>query len=727
MGPLLDQARALIAGESLEDGGFLAGALYTALLPRQVRAALGAHYTPPALATRLLDLAESSGVDWAETRALDPACGGGAFLAPLALRILGAEGVRQASAEERLRVLERSIAGIEIDPFAAWMSRVLLRLAAYPLLVEAGRDLAPVVSEGNTLERVHADARRFDLIIGNPPYGRVRLSADERSRFRRSLHGHANLYGLFLDSALRMLRPDGGVAFLTPTSFLGGLYFSRLRRLLSRQAPLRRIDFVETRTNVFDDVLQETCLALFAPDRGPTPCAGRGHAASVGSLHVGQRGVRVEEIGRVRVQADDGEPWLLPRTRRQADLVRGAGRLVGRLPDIGYQISTGPLVWNRHKHQIRTRPGPNTFPLVWAEAVRPEGFSFDYRTRDHAFVELEPGQEHLLLREPAVLIQRTTPKEQPRRIVATVIPQRFLDEHGAVVVGRRRGRTEAVVGAGPGAWPAQGVAGRWYGENSREPIRDETLRSMVDLGVVVTRAGLPTTSPRPRYALQRDFADLFDPHLGGEQLDAAIAAWRRRHLSVAALARLALRGQAASSGEDAPLVRLPTGETRRLAPGPSNWLAKAVVEVFAPRFLEDPAVVIVSESARKLVVRDDELCRALGIDLDVRATLPDLVLADVGLRQPLLVFVECVHSDGPVTARRREELEVLATKAGWSPSDCAYLTVFRDRVDSPFRSMAASLAWGSFVWFVSEPDGLVVLRHDGPEELRSLGWWHCGR
>lgn len=50
-----------------------------------LRAARGAYYTPPVLAERLLDLAAAEGADGSTiTALLDPARGGGAFLAPLA-------------------------------------------------------------------------------------------------------------------------------------------------------------------------------------------------------------------------------------------------------------------------------------------------------------------------------------------------------------------------------------------------------------------------------------------------------------------------------------------------------------------------------------------------------------------------------------------------------------------------------------------------------------------
>jgi hypothetical protein len=44
--------------------------------------------------------------------------------------------------------------------------------------------------------------------------------------------------------------------------------------------------------------------------------------------------------------------------------------------------------------------------------------------------------------------------------------------------------------------------GRWYAENTREPLRDEVIRNgLVPVNAVVERAGVATTSPKGRYAL----------------------------------------------------------------------------------------------------------------------------------------------------------------------------------------------------------------------------------
>src|SRR3546814_11908257 len=99
-------------------------------MPDTVRAGLGAYYTPPALCERLLDMAGECGVDWRTARVLDPACGGGAFLSPVAQRM--AASLEDCSAPVALASIARRLRGFEIDPFAAGMSRVFLDVALQP-------------------------------------------------------------------------------------------------------------------------------------------------------------------------------------------------------------------------------------------------------------------------------------------------------------------------------------------------------------------------------------------------------------------------------------------------------------------------------------------------------------------------------------------------------------------------------------------------------------------
>jgi hypothetical protein len=158
------------------------------------------------------------------------------------------------------------------------------------------------------------------------------------------------------------------------------------------------------------------------------------------------------------------------------------------------------------------------------------------------------------------------------------------------------------------------LGARWYADNTCEPIRDETLRDgLVAVGAVLRREDLPTTSGNPRYALKRDFAVLFDPTVEGAPLERAITAFQVKHLTKSALARTSIIRAGAVATEGGLLVAFPNGETRKLAPGPSSIISKAVIERFTKLFLTSPAVLWLSESGNKVVARDDRLAEAIGL------------------------------------------------------------------------------------------------------------------
>ncbi len=266
--------------------------------------------------------------------------------------------------------------------------------------------------------------------------------------------------------------------------------------------------------------------------------------------------------------------------------------------------------------------------------------------------------------------------------------------------------------------PSFAPAGKpWYADTTREPIRDETLREgLVAVGAVVVREGVPTTSSKPRYALVPDFAALFDPGLTSGPFDAACVAWQQARLSAGALARVQLQRAGAAAGMQGVLVTFPSGETRRLVAGPSSIITKAVVEEFATAFLEQPAVIWLSESGNKVVARDDKLASQIGLGIRPDKDLPDIILADLGPSEPLLVFVEVVATDGPVTSRRQQAL--LEVAAAFHPENVAFVTAYRDREAPAFRKTFGQIAWRSFVWFASEPRQIVGLHDTAVDDVR---------
>ncbi|WP_248485418.1 N-6 DNA methylase [Pseudomonas sp. CYM-20-01] len=424
---LADQIGRMAAKLDAEAAAYQIGLTYTGMLPTEHRGEFGVFYTPPALTARLIDQATAAEVNWAKCRVLDPACGGGAFLAPIAQRIM--KELESCSPKLLLQSIGNRLHGFEIDPFGAWLSQVTLDAVLLPISSVSGLTLPVMVTVCDSLRQPPAKDQ-FDLVIGNPPYGKAKLDSKTRELYRRSLYGHANLYGLFTDLAIRQTKVGGIVAYITPTSFLAGGYFKNLRDLIGREAPPLSIDFVAARKGVFDDVLQEMALTTYRKGGKLAPVK----VSEITSSPDGM--LEVTETGFITLPRESTFPWILPRNPSQTLLVEKLSKMPCRLADWGYGVSTGPLVWNRHKSQLVYKAGTGRFPLIWAEAITSDGkFIFRAEKKNHApYFDLKSSDLHLLTTKPCVLLQRTTAKEQTRRLIATTLPIEFLELHGGVVI-----------------------------------------------------------------------------------------------------------------------------------------------------------------------------------------------------------------------------------------------------------------------------------------------------
>jgi len=408
------------------------GLAYVSALSAATRARHGRHYTPTILAERLWAMARNAlghGQRSAQLTRLvrDPACGGGALLLPALREHLAAS--HRVDPQMVMAGLPNLIEGVDADPAAVWVANVVLAAEVLPVLARVPeRRRRPLPALARVADGLAPGERRAHVTLMNPPYGRVRLSAEDRTRFANVLYGHANLYGLFLGAALEELRDDGVLAALVPTSFTSGRYFTKLRAEMARLAPLRDVTFLTKRDGVFSSVLQETCLAVFT--RQPS------RRTTVSNMDVGAPAPTATSVASVKAHYSDG-PWVLPRRPDDAPIAAAASRMPMTLGGAGWSASTGPLVWNRRRSDLHARSANGRLRVVWAADLDGGILHRDKARSAMRFLKIrnEGDRAVMALTEPAILVQRTTAPEQHRRLVATELTAADLAlEGGAVVV-----------------------------------------------------------------------------------------------------------------------------------------------------------------------------------------------------------------------------------------------------------------------------------------------------
>jgi SAM-dependent methyltransferase len=206
---------------------------YEAGLPMKERKRRGHFSTPPELVALILDACGyTPDRDLSTLRVLDPACGGGNFLAAATRRLLFSALQRHTSPSEAIEALRRNLWGLDPDPVACFLAEMQMRTVLAAELPES--DVSGLhIHQGDGLVLPWHEGQSVDLFLANPPYLAAKntdLSGYHLARQR----GQADSYLLFVSLALQVVRPDGWLALVLPDPVLARANAMRERqRLLS--------------------------------------------------------------------------------------------------------------------------------------------------------------------------------------------------------------------------------------------------------------------------------------------------------------------------------------------------------------------------------------------------------------------------------------------------------------------------------------------------------------
>jgi hypothetical protein len=197
----------------------------------------GVVYTKPWVVRLILDLAGyTEEADLVNCLAIEPAAGDGAFLVPMAKRLI------TSCRRQDLPIsnVAQSLLAYELDETSATITRsaVTNALTALNVSHEQALHLAcEWIRVGNYL----FDAPSIppaNFVIGNPPYIRLEDMDDAtmgtyRAMYR-TMRGRADIYVAFFEAALRRLKPNGVCAFICADRWMFNQYGTELRQFVAQ-------------------------------------------------------------------------------------------------------------------------------------------------------------------------------------------------------------------------------------------------------------------------------------------------------------------------------------------------------------------------------------------------------------------------------------------------------------------------------------------------------------
>jgi len=218
---------------------------------------LGQIYTPLPIVEKILEDSGFYQLDPDQQSVLDPACGDGRFLVPIVKFF-----IENSSGEKLIQRLE-SVSGWDIDPEAIAQCRQNLDDLVRPLNLIINWKLFNL----NALEQIKS-AKKFDLIIGNPPYIRIQHLPVAQRKFIQSVYsfcssGSTDTYLAFFQLASELLTENGSCAFITPNSFFTSQTGKPLRSYFKYNRNLKQITNYGT-IRIFEKTGTYAAITIFS-------------------------------------------------------------------------------------------------------------------------------------------------------------------------------------------------------------------------------------------------------------------------------------------------------------------------------------------------------------------------------------------------------------------------------------------------------------------------------
>jgi adenine-specific DNA-methyltransferase len=424
--------------EPLDRAAYYLSCVYAFLCDPDERRDLAMYFTPPSLARHIIAIAaREAGAAFTALRFMDPACGGAAFLLPVAIKLRTAMLAQGFSAGKIIRAVNRQVIGVEKDATLAELCRQFIRIALAKELTESRQTLGSIVRVDNALSLLsRGQLPRVNVLLCNPPYRKIRASELSwfRHRFPEVIFGQPNLYTMFMRAAIELVIPGGLIALLTPTSYFSGPTYERIRSFITWQTSILRIDLVHERDNLFLGV-QHDVAVLLARRRLTRPAQ---QSAQVFTWHDCNGW---ESLGAVALP-NDGGAWHLPRDAVTARALVQSKSSSSSLAEYGYRPRVGVYVWNRdprrtRKVRPRGRDRKLAVPVIWATQIGQDGqFHFISKSRKEKrarYILLRPDNRGGVFTRDCVLLQRTSSRGQHQRLVAAALPRGFAKRHSGFV------------------------------------------------------------------------------------------------------------------------------------------------------------------------------------------------------------------------------------------------------------------------------------------------------
>ncbi len=266
--------------------------------------------------------------------------------------------------------------------------------------------------------------KKYDIIIGNPPYKKIRKDAVESIKNVELVYGQPNVYGLFIGRGMNLLKENGQLVYLVPRSIFNGKYFGKLRKILYEGYSLSFIHSFESRSKVInDEILQE--IVIIKIEKRTIDNISINHSLGIEDIDM----KLCFEVDKSIIWDKYSSKIRLPINSKDVALIQKMNSLKYRLSDLEWRFKTGPVVDFRLKEYISYEQGAGDYlPLIWCVNFGNSRISWPIlKTKFPQYIAVDAPNSNLLMRGDYLLVKRFSSKEEDKCLKPNIISSSSLN------------------------------------------------------------------------------------------------------------------------------------------------------------------------------------------------------------------------------------------------------------------------------------------------------------
>ncbi|TXJ34185.1 methyltransferase domain-containing protein [Brachyspira aalborgi] len=248
---------------------------------------------------------------------------------------------------------------------------------------------------------IDINKKKYDYIIGNPPYFEIRLNEKLKAKHFEIIKGRVNIFSLFIKIGLEALKDEGYLAYVVPPSMNNGAYFSKLREYIIKNSSLEYLHIIDGADN-FHLANQKVMLIILKKTN-----------SKKSSKYIFKK-------NGITIFTEDKK------------FLNKAYKNTVSLKDIGYTVKTGSIIWNEHKEKL-TNDKNNSTLLIWASNINNGKIIIGYTKGKPQYIKNISND--LIIKSRVVVVNRITGSSKDINIKAAIVNEKeFVCENHVNVI-----------------------------------------------------------------------------------------------------------------------------------------------------------------------------------------------------------------------------------------------------------------------------------------------------